>query len=135
MSTVRSEKSLVVKLGIREGFKIVIINPPEGYEKDFKSPKGVVAVKELLGPLDFIHFFTEKRDELEGRFPVLKRALSKNGALWVSWPKGSSRVETDLDENVVREVGLKNGLVDVKVIALDETWSGLKFVYRVKDRR
>jgi hypothetical protein len=64
----------------------------------------------------------------------LKQALATNGMLWVSWPKGSSGVETDLNENVVREVGLKNGLVDLKVCAVDETWSGLKFVYRRKDR-
>ena len=63
-----------------------------------------------------------------------EEALSQSGMLWVSWPKGSSRVPTDLTENVVREIGLRNGLVDVKVCAVDETWSGLKFVFRLKDR-
>ena len=92
-------------------------------------------MKELEGPLDFIHFFTRKREDLEEGFPRLKRELSQKGMLWVSWPKGSSRVETDLDENVVREVGLKNGLVDVKICAVDETWSGMKFVYRLRDRK
>jgi hypothetical protein len=68
------------------------------------------------------------------RVPALRSCLAQSGMLWISWPKGSSGVATDLNENVVREIGLGNGLVDVKVCAVDETWSGLKFVYRVKDR-
>jgi hypothetical protein len=71
---------------------------------------------------------------LNEQFPRLKEALSPSGMLWVSWPKASSGVPTDLSENVVREIGLANGLVDVKVCAVDEVWSGLKFVYRIKDR-
>jgi len=90
--------------------------------------------KTLKSPLDFIHFFTKLRGELENKFPILKQELSQDGILWISWPKGSSKVETDLNENVVREIGLKNGLVDVKVTNVDQIWSGLKFVYRLKDR-
>ena len=78
------------------------------------------------------------KDELgalsRGERVAREEALSPSGMLWVSWPKGSSRVPTDLTENVVREIGLRNGLVDVKVCAVDETWSGLKFVFRLKDR-
>jgi hypothetical protein len=66
---------------------------------------------------------------------VLKSSLAQNGLLWISWPKRSSGVATDLSENIIREIGLSNGLVDIKVCAVDETWSGLKFVYRVKDRK
>jgi len=136
MSAGRSEKSLVEKLGIREGSRIIILNPPEDYDNTLgKLPKGVFVAKTLKGPLDFIHFFTRERDELEREFSILKQELSQNGVLWISWPKGSSKLETDLNENVVREVGLKNGVVDVKVISVDEVWSGLKFVHRIRDRK
>jgi len=136
MSAGRSEKSLVEKLGIREGSRIIILNPPEDYDNTLgKLPKGVFVAKTLKGPLDFIHFFTRERDELEREFSILKQELSQNGVLWVSWPKGSSKLETGLNENVVREVGLKNGLVDVKVCSIDDIWSGLKFVHRIRDRK
>ena len=71
---------------------------------------------------------------LEAEFPKLKAALTSDGMLWISWPKKSSKVATDLKEDIIREIGLTNGLVDVKVAAVDEVWSGLKFVYRLKDR-
>jgi len=130
-----SKKSLVEKLGIREGFAISIIGAPQDYAATLgKLPCGVKQTKKLEGPLDFIQFFCSKRSQLEENFQRLKGALSASGMLWVSWPKGSSGVPTDLTENVVREIGLKNGLVDVKVCAVDETWSGLKFVFRLKDR-
>ena len=74
------------------------------------------------------------RNELEINFPVLKNNLHKEGILWISWPKGSSKVKTDVNENIIRESGLKEGMVDVKVCAVDEIWSGLKFVYRKADR-
>jgi len=131
----RSRKTLVEKLGIKENFKIIVLNMPENYNQILgKLPKNVAVMKTLKGPSDFIHFFTESRRELESKFPGLKQELSQNGILWISWPKRSSKVETDLNENVVREIGLKNGLVDVKVSAIDEIWSGLKFVYRLKNR-
>jgi len=82
----------------------------------------------------FIHFFATSKSELEADFPRLKGALTKNGLLWISWPKKSSGVETDLSDEVVRKVGLKHGLVDVKVSSIDNIWSGMKFVYRLKDR-
>jgi len=86
------------------------------------------------GTRDFIHYFATARRTLAARFTALERALAPAGALWVSWPKGSSAVTTDLTENVVREIGLAHRLVDVKVCAVDATWSALKFVRRVKDR-
>ena len=84
--------------------------------------------------MDLIHCFVKNKRQAVNTIPALKHKISPRGALWVSWPKGSSGVSTDLNENVLREIGLKTGLVDVKVCAVDETWSGLKFVYRLKDR-
>lgn len=83
---------------------------------------------------DYIHFFAKTSLELAKAFPDLKNALAKTGMLWLSWPKRSSGMQTDLDENRVMQIGLNGGLVDIKVAAIDETWSGLKFVYRLKDR-
>jgi len=130
-----SKRSLVEKLGIKDGFAIAILGAPENYAVTLgELPSGVRQANKLRGPLDFIQFFSSKRSRLERNFPRLKGALSPGGMLWVSWPKASSGMPTDLTENVVREIGLANGLVDVKVCAVDEVWSGLKFVYRIKDR-
>lgn len=84
--------------------------------------------------LDFLHFFTDSHNSLTQQFPRLRDSMKRSGILWISWPKKSSGKTTDLDENMVREIGLKGGLVDVKVCAVDETWSALKFVFRLKDR-
>src|SRR5262245_20260606 len=131
-----SKKPLAEKLGIKEGFRIIIINPPRDYLNTLEIPRRAIVTNQLQGPLDFIQFFTKLRNELEVQFPDLSRELLKGGMLWISWPnKGSSKVETDLNEGIVREIGLKNGLVDVKVCAVDEVWSGLKFVYRRNDRK
>jgi hypothetical protein len=113
---------------------VAIHNAPPGYDRTLGAlPAGVTRPKR--GPLDFIQFFTKERRELEAALPRLKGAMAQTGMLWVSWPKGSSKVPTDLNENAVRELALKHGLVDVKVCAVDETWSGLKLVYRLKDRK
>jgi hypothetical protein len=90
--------------------------------------------RKLTSNLDFVHLFSTSRRDLAGAFPKLKKALKSDGMAWISWPKKSSGVNTDLDENIVRALGLKSGLVDVKVCAVDEVWSGLKFVFRLKDR-
>ena len=137
MSAGYSKKSLIQKLGIREGFKIAIINAPVDYaEKLGKLPRNVV-VGDIAseGEFDYIHFFTKNRHQLETEFPKLKNKISENGMLWISWPKQTSGEKTDLEDNVVRKVGLDNGMVDVKVAAIDETWSGLKFVFRIRDRK
>src|SRR5437762_413493 len=131
-----SGKPLAQKLGIKSGFKMAAINAPDHYAQILgEVPANVVMIQALDAPLDLVHFFTTERRVLEDRFPALKQAISKNGMLWISWPKGTSGVKTDLNENTIREIGLKNGLVDVKVAAVDETWSGLKFVYRTEDRK
>lgn len=129
-----SKTPLLKKLGIKPGDRVRFVNAPENYA-------------ELLGPLpeavqivgdeenvNFIHFFSKSRVEFETQFHELKLALAKDGMLWISWPKKAAKVETDLDGNIVREFGLANGLVDVKVAAVDDIWSGLKFVYRLEDR-
>jgi hypothetical protein len=131
-----SQRSLVDKLGIKEGFRVSVLGAPPDYAATLgKLPPQVKLGTKLQEEMDFLHFFTTSRRELEQKFPVLKSSLAQNGLLWISWPKRSSGVATDLSENIIREIGLSNGLVDIKVCAVDETWSGLKFVYRVKDRK
>lgn len=128
---------LIQKLGIKPDQRICILHAPKGYEKTLSALPGSVKNFARLGKehgLDFIQFFTTESAELAAELPKLKAALAFDGILWISWPKQAAKVKTDLNENVVREVGLKAGLVDVKVAAVDETWSGLKFVYRVKNR-
>ena len=130
-----SKTPLVQKLGLKAGQKAVVLNAPRGYRQTLGAlPEGASVVESLSSESEFIHLFTTERGELEGKFAGLKRKLAPHGTLWISWPKGAAKMETDLNENIVREIGLKNGLVDVKVCAVDEVWSGLKFVYRLKDR-
>lgn len=111
------------------------MNATNGYLKQLgKLPARIRIAKGLSGTFDFIHYFTKSQRDLRTAFPKLKRSLKMRGMLWISWPKQSSGVETDLTESVVQRVGLANGLVDVKVAAIDDVWSGLKFVWRVRDR-
>jgi len=130
-----SKTPLVQKLGIKPGFHLAILNAPAGYERVLVDlPAGITQSAELGHGLDFVQFFCRERAQLEQRFPELKAALKPAGMLWISWPKGTSKVPTNLNENIIREIGLENGLVDVKVAAVDDDWSGLKFIYRLKDR-
>lgn len=130
-----SGKPLAQKLGIKSGLRLLILNAPPNYADTLGAlPNGIELAETLDGTLDFIQFFTTERADLDARFPDLKRALTPAGMLWISWPKRAAKIPTDLDENIIREIGLAHGLVDVKVAAVDEKWSGLKFVYRTKDR-
>jgi hypothetical protein len=130
-----SGKPLVQKLGIKPGATIAIVNAPRGYDGILGTlPREVKRKASAVGTLDFIQVFTDSKRELERRFPALERALAPAGMLWISWPKRASGVATDLTEDVIRAIGLAHRLVDVKVAAVDEVWSGLKFVRRVKDR-
>jgi hypothetical protein len=130
----KSKKTLIEKLGIKEGFQIAILNPPQNYSGTLgQLPKRVFAKETLDGSLDFIHFFAKDRELLKIIFPALKKGLCKRGMLWISWPKKSSNIETNLNEDVVRKIGLANDLVDVKVCSIDKDWSGLKFVYKLID--
>jgi hypothetical protein len=124
------------KLGIQEGIRVIHLHAPANYAQILGDlPPGSALETRLLKSAAFIHYFAKEERKLSADFPKLKAALLPNGALWISWPKGVSRILTDLNDRVVREIGLRNGLVDVKVAAVDETWSGLKFVYRLKERK
>ena len=130
-----SETPLQKKLGIKEGISVFILRPPAQYF-DWISPlpPGVKLKTKLANEMDFIHLFIKEQKIFVKEFIRCKKFLKKDGMMWISWPKKASKVATDLDENIIREFGLKNGLVDVKVCAVDEVWSGLKFMYRIKDR-
>jgi hypothetical protein len=126
---------LVRKLGIKEGHRVAFPSAPEGFAPLLGDlPDGVSVRSRTSGPLDVIVFFTKSRSELERRLPALRRAMDPAGGLWIAWPKRSSGVETDMTEDVARELALANRLVDNKVAAIDETWSGLRLVIRLEDR-
>lgn len=127
---------LARKLGIKPGETVVALRAPEGYRQLLDPlPGGVRIVSRLpREPASFIHFFAGTRHELERRIERLAGGLEKTGILWVSWAKKSSQLAADLDGGLVRSLGLAAGLVDVKVCAVDQDWSGLKFVYRLRDR-
>ncbi len=126
---------LAQKLGIKSGGRVALVRAPEGFERALAPlPDGVLLRTQARGAHDVVVFFATRRAELERRFDALARSVHPNGGLWIAWPKRTAGVATDLTENVVRDVGLGNGLVDNKVCAVDDTWSGLRFVYRVKDR-
>ena len=123
------------KLGIKDGFRVRLLNVPKEVLTELKSalPHCETAT-DGRKPLDFIMTFTKSKGELSKEFARLSQQLSPAGMLWISWPKQSSCVPSDLNENIIREIGLAAGLVDVKVCAVTDVWSGLKFVRRVKDR-
>lgn len=134
--TEHTKTKLSNKLGIKAGISILILNAPGNYFSLLgKLPSDLRIMKKIVKELDFIHYFTSEKKKLERDFPILKEHISKNGTLWISWPKGSSKAGTDINENIIRDTGLREGLVDVKVCSVDDKWSGLKFVYRLKDRK
>ena len=117
------------KLGIKPGQRVALLRAPDGFDATLgELPEDVALRRTARGPLDVIVSFTDSERDLRRRFAALARALDPAGGLWIAWPKRASGVPTDLDGNVVREVGLAAGLVDNKVCAIDETWSGLRFV-------
>jgi hypothetical protein len=123
------------KLGIKPDTRLGLIGAPHDFDEVLgELPPGVTVHRRARGSFDVIVIFVQKRSELERRLPALKEALEQAGGLWVAWPKRSSGVATDLGEAAVRELGLAGGLVDNKVCAIDATWSGLRFVYRLADR-
>jgi len=117
---------LARKLGFKEGMRVVYVNPPEGFSVDgIEEPRA-----RLSKGTDLVVFFTTERRALERRLGALRGAIEPGGMLWVAWPKRASGVATDVTEDVVRDVALPTGLVDTKVCAIDETWSGLRLVVR-----
>jgi len=126
---------LVQKIGIKPGNKVVFRNHPASFLKDLgKLPEGVEHAGDSAQNANVVVCFVDKLADLKNDFPKMAGKLCPDGMLWISWPKKSSGRTTDLNEDIIRQVGLAAGLVDVKVCAVDETWSGLKFVIRVKDR-
>jgi hypothetical protein len=132
-----SQTPLAKKLGIKPGSRLGFVNAPKGFKKELGTlPADVkISVGHLTKPLDLIILFTDSSRTLKIEFPMLAEKLSANGMLWIAWPKKSSGVPTDMSFDVVQQTGLQTGLVDVKICAVDEIWSGLKFVYRLKDRK
>jgi hypothetical protein len=131
-----SQRSLADKLGIKPGMVVTTVSPPPAYVKLLAPvPADVTFVNRVGKRARFIHCFVTRRAELAREFPALAKALVDDGTIWISWPKRSAKTDTDLTEDVVRALGLEAGLVDVKVCAVDEYWSGLKFVRRLKDRK
>jgi hypothetical protein len=127
--------SLVRKLGIKAGFKMCVIDPPQNYWHLLDDlPENVSVGGPGEGAFDLIHIFATDKAQLEAQIDTLKQRILPAGMIWVSWPKKSSKVATDLNENLIRDLALKSGLVDTKVCAVDETWSGLKLVIRLRDR-
>jgi hypothetical protein len=127
---------LVRKLGIKPDARLGLIGAPEGFDATLGELPPGVAVRRRLGgrPFDVIVAFFMRRAELERRLGALSEALDPAGGLWIAWPKRASGVQTDVTEGVVRELGLAIGLVDNKVCAVDQVWSGLRLVYRLRDR-
>jgi len=132
-----SETPLAKKLGIKEGLRIGLVNSPKGFKKELGTlpPDVKLLLGQLPKPLDLIILFADSELTLKSQFSLLAEKLSTNGTLWIAWPKKSSGVLTDLSFGVVQQIGLREGLVDVKICAVNEIWSGLKFVYRLKDRK
>jgi hypothetical protein len=122
------------KLGVKPGSRVLVRAAPPAFELDDVPRDAVVHRRPAGGGYDVAIVFCPDRRRLEERFATTAERLTVAGCIWIAWPKRASGVETDLDENVVRDVGLREGLVDVKVLAIDETWSGLKFVRRLRDR-
>jgi hypothetical protein len=122
------------KLGVKRESRVLLAAAPPDFALDAVPPGATVHTRAAGASYDVVLAFCPDRKRLDARFGSLAPRLTTAGALWIAWPKKSSGVRTDLDENVVREVGLGEGLVDVKVIAVDDVWSALKFVRRLRDR-
>ena len=131
-----SKTPLAQKLGIKAGTKVTFLNAPAAYRKLLAPlPAGVSFKDKALAGSSFVHLFVTERRVLEKELKRLRRSLDDAGVLWISWPKKASGVVTDITEDVIREVCLPLGLVDIKVCAVDETWSGLKLMIRRENRR
>jgi hypothetical protein len=124
------------KLGIKEGAVIMLINQPEYYKELFISlPEDLIITNDRTIKKDIIHYFVKEKAKFIIDIYDLKSEMKQNGMLWISWPKKSSNILHDINENVIRDIGIQNGLVDVKVCAIDADWSALKFVIPLKNRK
>lgn len=129
-----SETPLVKKLGIKAGFNIAFVNTPADFFDKLTLPQDVKVNSRSKKPLDFIMMFVKSEKDLQKKFAMYVERLLPAGMIWVVWPKKSSGIATDLSFNNVQTIGLATGLVDVKICAVSDVWSGLKFVFRLKDR-
>jgi hypothetical protein len=130
-----SDTPLTKKLGIKQNYQIALVGAPNDFHKELGSlPDGAAIVPQTRKPLDLILLFVTRNSDLLKQFTVLAQKLPAAGIIWVAWPKKASGVPTDLNFDVVQKHGLNQGLVDTKICAVNEIWSGLKFVYRLKDR-
>lgn len=126
-----AEAPLLKKLGIKTGTTLALINAPPGFPNKLeKLPESVLIRNHTQDQCDLIIWFTKFREELDQNLDDMAAALAPKGGLWIAWPKRASGIDSDLTQAVVRKVGLASGLVDYKICALDETWSGLKFARR-----
>jgi hypothetical protein len=126
---------LAKKLGIKEGFKIRLVNQPDYYFNLFTDmPENIANLNDKKSRKNLIHYFTKQAKDLGRDILSLKNEIEPNGIIWISWPKKSSKIVTDITEDTIRKLALGNGLVDIKVCAVDEIWSGLKLVIPVKER-
>ena len=131
-----SDTPLAKKLGIKEGSRIILFGAPKNYwDLLAPLPEDVQAVAKIDQDTDLVHIFSTEQVELASALRTVLEKMSPNAAIWVSWPKKSSKVPTDITEDVIREVALPMGLVDVKVCAVDDVWSGLKLVVRKENRK
>ena len=122
---------LVQKLGLKAGFRIKVWGAPPHYGQLLDPLPADIEIGEGLGPpVDAWHLFTHSRSELEHLLPLALQEIRQDGMIWISWPKKASGIESEVNGNVIREIALPTGLVDVKVCAVDETWSGLKLMIR-----
>jgi hypothetical protein len=123
------------KLGLKDGFNVVVVNEPSGFRDLLDTgPDEVTFKASLRGDVDVVVAFVTRQGELRTRRDQLAKAIFPDGAIWVAWPKRASKVPTDITEDIVRDVFLPHGLVDNKVCAIDETWSGLRVVWRKEKR-
>lgn len=129
-----SGEELLKKLGLASVARAYTLHAPNAYHSLLPSPIPLINVEELSDNTDWVQAFYFNKSTLTTEIGSLKHCLRKSGQLWISWPKKSSKVESDLSDSAVRHIGLNAGLVDVKVASINETWSGLKFVYRLTDR-
>ena len=130
-----SQTPLAKKLGIKEGFKIRLVNAPGYYFTLFSDlPQEITVSDDERIKKNFIHAFVQNANDLESTILKVKNEIEENGMIWISWYKKASKIPTDVTEDLVRKIALQNGLVDVKVCAVDDVWSGLKLVIPVKNR-
>jgi hypothetical protein len=129
-----SGKTVAEKLGMKDGTRMFVVNPPADYASLVGPAPGVVSSSRMGANVDIVHLFVTRRIALEGHLQKLRKSLRPNAAVWVSWPKKASRVPTDITEDTIRKIALPIGFVDVKVCAVSDVWSGLKLVVRLSER-